>query len=230
MNMHQQAKIIVVVPSYNEGAVIGGVVRELKAMYEHVVVIDDGSTDQTREVAEREGATLLVHLINRGQGAALKTGIEYALQAGADIIVTYDSDGQHKPEDIQKLIRPIINGECEVTLGSRFIEKQTNDQVPALRRMLLRCAVVYTQLTTGLPLTDTHNGLRAFSKDAAKKIHFQQERMAHASEILEEIGRKKIPYREVPVNIFYSPYSIQKGQKFSDFVKILFKLIIYKIK
>jgi len=206
------------------------VVRELKAMYEHVVVIDDGSTDQTREVAEREGATLLVHLINRGQGAALKTGIEYALQAGADIIVTYDSDGQHKPEDIQKLIRPIINGECEVTLGSRFIEKQTNDQVPALRRMLLRCAVVYTQLTTGLPLTDTHNGLRAFSKDAAKKIHFQQERMAHASEILEEIGRKKIPYREVPVNIFYSPYSIQKGQKFSDFVKILFKLIIYKIK
>jgi glycosyltransferase involved in cell wall biosynthesis len=230
MNMHQQAKIIVVVPSYNEGAVIGGVVRELKAMYEHVVVIDDGSTDQTREVAEREGATLLVHLSNRGQGAALKTGIEYALQAGADIIVTYDSDGQHKPEDIQKLIRPIINGECEVTLGSRFIEKQTNDQVPALRRMLLRCAVVYTQLTTGLPLTDTHNGLRAFSKDAAKKIHFQQERMAHASEILEEIGRKKIPYREVPVNIFYSPYSIQKGQKFSDFVKILFKLIIYKIK
>lgn len=220
----------IIVPAYNEAKVIGAVLQELVSTGYTIVVVDDASSDATADVARSYPCTVIEHLINRGQGASLQTGIQYALKQGADIIVTYDADGQHRVEDIESLITPIRNTVCAVTLGSRFLEGSRSAQIPVIRRILLRLAVIYTNMTTGLTLTDTHNGLRAMSAAAAKKISISQDRMAHASEILEEISRKKLSYHEVPVTIKYTEYSIEKGQKFGDFVKILLKLVLHKLK
>lgn len=222
--------IFIVVPAFNEGKVIGSVIQELLLTGYQVIVVDDASRDDTAEVARSYHCTVIEHIINRGQGAALQTGIQYALEQGADFIVTYDADGQHRVEDIETLLDPVRKGQCDVTLGSRFLHSQGVDHVPVVRRVLLKLAIIYTNFTTGLTLTDTHNGLRAMSASAARKINISQDRMAHASEILEEISRKRISYREVPVTIRYTEYSLEKGQKFGDFVKILFKLIVHKLK
>lgn len=222
--------VVVVIPAFNESKVIRDVLRELSATGYRLIVVDDASEDGTAGVAREFTPDVLEHLINRGQGAALKTGIQYALQTGADIIVTYDADGQHQVGDIQNLLDPIQRGECQVTLGSRYLTELSQQKVPFTRKVLHRLAVLYTNISTGLRLTDTHNGLRAMTAQAARQIHFQQDRMAHASEILEEIARKHIPYREVPVTISYTEYSLAKGQHFGDFVKILFKIFVHKLK
>ncbi len=222
--------VAVVIPAFNEGKVIRDVLRELSTTGYRLIVVDDASEDGTAVVAREFTSDVLEHLINRGQGAALKTGIQYALQTGADIIVTYDADGQHRVEDIKSLVRPIEAGECEVTLGSRYLTELSTQRVPFMRKVLHRLAVAYTNVTTGLHLTDTHNGLRAFTAKAAQRIQFQQDRMAHASEILEEIARKHITFKEVPVTVRYTEYSLAKGQHVGDFVKILFKIFINKLK
>ncbi len=223
-------KVFVVIPAFNEERVIDQVLRDLQSTGYRVVVVDDASDDATVRIASKYTPDVLEHLINRGQGAALKTGITYALAEGAEIIVTYDADGQHRVEDITALVRPIEAGECEVTLGSRYLTELSTQRVPFTRKVLHRLAVAYTNLTTGLHLTDTHNGLRAFTATAAQRIQFQQDRMAHASEILDEIARKHIAFKEVPVNVYYTEYSLAKGQHVGDFVKILFKIFINKLK
>ena len=223
-------KVTVVIPAFNEEKVIGPVLADLQKTGYRIVVVDDASDDQTAAIARQCTPDVLIHLINRGQGAALKTGIQYALQQGADAIVTYDADGQHQVSDVEALLEPIRKGECEVTLGSRYLTNASEQHVPQFRKILHSLAVGFTNLSTGLKLTDTHNGLRAMTARAAKQIHFQQDRMAHASEILEEIGRKHISFREVPVTIYYTDYSLAKGQHFGDFVKILFKIFVQKLK
>ena len=146
------------------------------------------------------------------------------------MIVTYDADGQHQAGDVEALLAPILRGECEVTLGSRYLTELSQRHVPMVRKVLHRLAVGYTNLSTGLKLTDTHNGLRAMTASVATRIRMQQDRMAHASEILEEISRKNIAFREVPVTVHYTDYSLAKGQHFGDFVKILFKIFVQKLK
>ncbi len=223
-------KTFVVIPAFNEAQVIGAVLQKLQTTGHRIVVVDDASSDETSSIAKKFTPDVLEHLINRGQGAALKTGIQYALQEGAEIIVTYDADGQHQVEDIEKLIQPLVAGECQVTLGSRYLTELSRQKVPFMRKVLHRLAVIYTNISAGLQLTDTHNGLRAMTASAARKIQFNQDRMAHASEILEEIGRKHIPFKEVPVDVHYTDYSLAKGQHLGDFVKILFKIFIHKLK
>lgn len=218
----------VIIPALNEGGKIGDVVSQVREHIARVVVIDDGSSDNTGESAAHAGAELITHLINRGQGAALKTGIRYALEQGADIIVTFDADGQHAVTDILKLIEPIQGGMVEVTLGSRFLGQPAKN-IPTLRAFVLRLAVIFTRVASGLKVTDTHNGLRGFSRGAAKKITIRQDRMAHASEILDEIARHKLPYQEVPVSIEYTDYSKGKGQSSLAFGKILVKYILGKL-
>ncbi|MCX8147045.1 MAG: glycosyltransferase family 2 protein, partial [Candidatus Woesearchaeota archaeon] len=166
---------------------------------------------------------VLRHIINRGQGASLKTGIDYSLQKKADIIVTFDADGQHKPEEIKDLIRPIINKEADIVLGSRFLGKKSN--VPFMKKIVLKLGVVFTFLYSGIWLTDTHNGFRALSRKAAEKIEIRQDRMEHASEIIDEIRKKKLRYKEVPVTIMYSYYARQKGQSPLNSIKIAFRLV-----
>ena len=222
--------VFIIIPAFNEESVIGKVLEALQPAGYRLVVVDDASDDHTAKVAREHTPDVLEHLINRGQGAALKTGIQYALQQHAEVIVTYDADGQHQAGDVEALLAPILRGECEVTLGSRYLTELSQRHVPMVRKVLHRLAVGYTNLSTGLKLTDTHNGLRAMTASVATRIRMQQDRMAHASEILEEISRKNIAFREVPVTVHYTDYSLAKGQHFGDFVKILFKIFVQKLK
>lgn len=188
-----------------------------------LVVVDDGSSDDTyRRVAELP-VHLLRHAVNLGQGAALATGIAYALSQGAQIIVTFDSDGQHSPEDIPRLVAPVASGQADVALGSRFLTGGSS--VPWQRRIVLKAAIFFTVLTNRIRLTDAHNGLRAFSRSAASQIKITQNRMAHASEIISEIARLKLRYVEVPVEVRYTAYSRRKGQRAIDGLNILIELL-----
>ncbi len=201
----------IVIAAFNEAQKIGVVVRGLRREYPHVVVVDDGSSDQTGALAKEAGAVVLRHVFNRGQGAALRTGLDYALSKGAEYVVTFDGDGQHRAEDIPRLLEPLVKGECDVTLGSRFLGD--SNTVPWVRRHLLRAAVVVTRLTSGIRLSDCHNGLRAFSRRAIPQIEITMDGMAHASEILDKIARSNLKFCEVPVTIDYTAYSRRKGQR-----------------
>jgi len=221
-------KIFFVIPAYNEGKSIGRVVNELKkAGYNNIIVIDDGSKDNTYAEAKKRKAIVLKHIINRGQGAALRTGIDYALKNGADFIVTFDSDGQHRIEDLEAMLGPVVKGEVDVTLGSRFLKKT---DMPLSRKILLKGSILVQWVFYGVKLSDAHNGYRVLSRRAAEQIRIDSDRMEHASEIVEEIMKKKIKYKEVPVVIRYSGYSMKKGEaSFFGAIKILFKMVIRRI-
>lgn len=210
----------VVIPAYNEAPCIAKVAREVRAEFPNVVVVDDGSGDETYNEAKRAATFALRHVVNRGQGAALQTGISFALRNGARYVVTFDADGQHDPHDIVALLAPITAGECDVTLGSRFMGQQ-RPTMPFTRQLLLRLAVVFTRVVSGMRLTDTHNGLRAFSRRAAGAMDITLDGMAHASELLDQIKRAGLAYREVPVRIRYSDYSLAKGQTTGGAFRIL---------
>jgi len=228
MNKFTNKRIFFIIPALNEGKSIGRVVGELKrAGYNDVVVIDDGSQDNTCAEARKQGVVVLRHIINRGQGAALRTGMEYALAHGAEFIVHFDSDGQHRVEDLPTMLEPVINGEVDVAIGSRFIK---HTEVPLDRRILLKGSVIVQWIFYGIKLSDAHNGFRVLSRKAAEQIRIDSDRMEHASEILEEIVKKRIRYKEVPVTIRYTGYSMQKGHgSFKGALKIFLKMIIRRI-
>jgi glycosyltransferase involved in cell wall biosynthesis len=217
----------VICPAYNEAATIVCVVEELRRGGYSVVVVDDGSTDDTPHLASTVAATVVRHPVNLGQGAALKTGIEYALAQGADILITFDSDGQHRVSDIPRLMEALARDRAEVALGSRFLGQSYS--VPLARRLLLGAATLFTTMATGLRLTDTHNGLRAFTRRGAATLRLRQNRMAHASEILTDIARNGLRYVEVPVTVDYTAYSLAKGQRAGDFMMILLDLFAQRL-
>jgi len=220
-------KIFVIIPAFNEGKEIIKVIKGLKKEgYSNIVIVDDNSKDNTYNKVKKEKVHLLKHNINRGQGAALKTGIDYSLHNHADIIVTFDADGQHNPKEIKKLVDPIIKGKVDVVLGSRFLGKS---KVPFMKKITLKGGVLFTWLFSGIKLTDTHNGFRALSKRAAEQIEIKQDRMEHASEIIDEIAKKNIKYKEVPVTIVYTDYSQSKGQSVLNSINIAAKLILRKL-
>lgn len=220
-------KVFVVIPAYNEEKVIAEVISRVKSCVSNVVVVDDGSKDKTAEAASFAGAEVLIHPLNRGQGAAIQTGIDYSLFMGADIVATFDADGQHEVDDVKVMIDLVARGEVDVALGSRFARK--DNKIPLSKNFILRFATFITQIYTGLKVTDTHNGLRVFSAQAAKKINLYQDGMAHASEILEQIGKYNLKYSEVPVKINYTEYSKNKGQKISNSFQIIIDLILSRL-
>jgi len=218
----------VICPAFNEAAAVGRVVCELRGCGYRVVVIDDGSADATPDIAAAVGATVIRHPINLGQGAALKTGIDYAIAEGAETIITFDADGQHRVGDIAHLLAALDDQQADFALGSRFLEK-SRTTIPPLRALLLKAATLFTVLTTGLRLTDTHNGLRALTRRGAAALQLRQNRMAHASEILADIARSRLCYVEVPVTVDYSEYSMRKGQRAGDFLMVLVDLFAQRL-
>jgi glycosyltransferase involved in cell wall biosynthesis len=221
-------KIYIVIAAYNEEKSIGKVISGLKkGGYTNIIVVDDGSKDNTYSVLNKLGVHALRHVVNRGQGAALKTGIDYALHKGADIIVTFDADGQHRVEDIEAMVNPVKKGEVEVTLGSRFLKKTS---LPWFRKLTLKMAIFVVWFFYGVKMTDAHNGFRALSRNAAQKISITSDKMEHASQIVEEIHRKKLSYKEIPVTIIYSDYSIKHGQgNFLQGLRVLAKMLFRKL-
>ena len=214
----------VVVPAYNEGSVVAEVVRELRTAFATVICVDDGSRDDTARLAADAGAKLVRHPINLGQGAALRTGIEFALLDSATrYIVTFDADGQHLVSDARDMVEVLRGGDVDVLLGSRFLQPLSD--IPAGRRLLLRSALAYTNVTTGVRLTDVHNGLRAMTAEAARGLDFSLPGMAHASELTRLIGRRGLRYAEHPVTIRYTAYSRSKGQPAINSINILFDLV-----
>jgi glycosyltransferase involved in cell wall biosynthesis len=209
----------VVVPAYNEADVIAGVISRVRVHGYRIVCVDDGSSDDIANVAAACGSDVLVHPFNLGQGAALQTGIEYALLQDADHVCTLDADGQHDADDLPRLLAALDEHGADFAVGSRFLGNAVD--MPAGRRALLRAATLFTRLTTGLPLTDTHNGIRAMTRRAAELIQLRQERMAHASEILMQIRKCGLAMIEVPVTVSYTAYSLRKGQTFSSALRVL---------
>jgi polyprenyl-phospho-N-acetylgalactosaminyl synthase len=219
--------ILVVVAAFNEACVIGRVIADLRETYPNVVVVDDGSSDATAACAVAAGAVVLRHPVNLGQGAALQTGIIYALARRAAFVATFDADGQHSSADIARMVRALTEHNAEVALGSRFLGNAVGMSLS--RRITLRSAVLFTRLTTGLRVTDAHNGLRLFTRAAALKIRITQNRMAHASEISDQIVRHQLKYIEVPVTITYTDHSRVKGQTLLGAADIIGELVLGKL-
>jgi len=225
--MPEPSDIWIVVAAYNEATVIGEVIAGLRRNYPHVVLVDDGSTDATGRLAAAAGATVITHPINLGQGAALQTAIDYALMRGAPFIGTFDADGQHRPDDVATLVDALIAHGADFALGSRFRGEAPN--LPPMRRLLLKAAAVFTRLTTGLAVSDAHNGLRAMTRRGAQALRLRQNRMAHASEILDQIAASGLKYVETPVTIAYTEYSLGKGQTLGDAINILIDLFARRL-
>lgn len=199
-------------------------VKNARLVFPNIVCVDDGSSDASAAEAEAGGAVVVRHPINLGQGAALRTGLDFALQdPSAAYFVTFDSDGQHRVEDAVAMVERLDREPLDVVVGSRFLDGRTKPGL--LKKIVLKMAIIFENITTGVKLTDAHNGLRAFNRHAATEIAIQQNRMAHASEIVAEIGRRKLRYAEQPVHVVYTEYSRSKGQSIWNSVNILSDLL-----
>ncbi|WP_418606709.1 glycosyltransferase family 2 protein [Georgenia sp. SUBG003] len=213
-----------VIPLYNEAAVIGDVVTGARKRFPNVVCVDDGSADASAAVAERAGAMVVRHPFNLGQGAALQTGMRYVLeQTDANFIVTFDADGQHQVDDAEAMVSLARRDDLAIVFGSRFLDERTRPGWA--KRLVLRTAVWVTNQSTGLRLTDAHNGLRVIRRDAASSLDLRQNRMAHATEIVLNLGRTRLPWAEYPVHVLYTDYSRGKGQSLLNSVNILVDLV-----
>jgi glycosyltransferase involved in cell wall biosynthesis len=209
---------------YNEGSVIGSVVSELRRSFPFVVCVDDGSADNSVEAARAAGAIVVTHPINLGQGASLQTGFDFALRdPHMAEIVTFDADGQHQVEDAEGMVRKLHEENLDVVIGSRFLDDRT--ELGGLRRLVLRTAAAYTRATTGMALTDAHNGLRVIGRDLLSRVRLTQNRMAHASELVDQIADSKAKWAEYPTHIVYTDYSQGKGQSLLNSVNILVEIL-----
>ncbi len=218
-------EVALVVPIYNEGPVIAKVLNEAKTIFPHIICVDDGSIDDSAALARAAGATVLTHAINLGQGAALQTGITYYLRAtDLPYVATFDADGQHQTEDVVSMWKRATTDQLDIIFGSRFLsEKQ---EMGAAKRIVLKTAAWATARTTRMKLTDAHNGLRLLSRRAAGTLNLKQNRMAHASEIVAQLGKSGLPWAEMPVHIRYTDYSKAKGQSLWNSINIVMDLVM----
>lgn len=194
--------ITAILPAFNEEVSVGSVVLHARQHADRVIVIDDGSTDRTAEMAELAGAEVVRHPSNKGKGAALKTGFEAALKNGAKVIVTMDSDGQHDPEEIPKLAAPILAGEADVVNGSRYMNGNRKS-TPFYRRIGQNVLDSATNLNSGLHITDTQSGFRAFGVRTLPSFRFGQNGMAIESEMLMDAANAGFMIKEVEIGVRY---------------------------
>ena len=220
-------KRIIVIPAYNEEKTIGDTVRGALQVADRVLVVDDGSTDRTSEIASAAGATVVRHAVNRGLGGALGTGIEGALRLGADLIATMDADGQHRPEDAKRAMDRVAEGDVDFVIGSRMLEKKGN--MPARRRLAQFLGNALTYVLFRKWVTDSQSGLRGMSRHAAERIRLRSSRMEVSSEFVKEIVDKRLRLAEIPIEAIYTAYSLSKGQNFAVGVQTAFKLILRRL-
>jgi glycosyltransferase involved in cell wall biosynthesis len=215
----------VVIPLFNEESVIGDVITQVRTAFGQVVCVDDGSSDRSADLAAKAGAKVVHHQLNLGQGAALQTGFDYVLaDPWMKFVVTFDADGQHQIADALGMVDRLRAGEADVVFGSRFLDERSKPSFA--KNMVLRAAVGYTNMTTHTRLTDAHNGLRALRRPVVEQLDITQNRMAHASELVAQIGALKVSYVEHPVHILYTDYSKAKGQSLWNSINILADLIL----
>jgi glycosyltransferase involved in cell wall biosynthesis len=219
-------KIFVVLPAYNEEKTIANVMEDLMKMGFEVVVVDDGSQDNTYNIAsniiqENNHGFICKHLLNRGLGAALRTGIEASLMEDPDVIVTFDADGQHDPQDILNVSKPIINGDADVVVGKRNFR-----EMPLSKKLGNQIMNLITLIFYGIKVNDSQSGLRAFNRKAADSIMINARDYGVSSEIVGEVKRHNLKFKEVTIKTIYTEYSMTKGTNLSEGLKILTKLIM----
>lgn len=219
--------VAVIIPVYNEAEVIGDVLKNVSKHFKYVICIDDGSRDNSAQEIQASKALLVRHPINMGQGAALQTGIEFARQLPVEYFVTFDADGQHRVSDALVMVEQLRSGDCDIVLGSRFLGQTVG--IKKSKERVLKMAIRFSNTISGVKLTDTHNGLRAFNRKVAERMQITMPDMTHASEILEIISKNKFTYREIPVTIEYTDYSRAKGQSLINAINIAFDTILRKI-
>lgn len=220
--------IFVVVPAYNESPVIRQTVEKLLLKKYSVVVVDDASSDNTKKELQGLPVFYARHLSNLGQGAAVRTGIELALKKNAAYIVTFDADGQHDVDDIEKMAGCLMGNKLDIVFGSRFVDGASTN-APALRKLVLRTARFINYLASGILLTDANNGLRLMTRDTALKMKITENRSSHNAQVQNLVHQHKLRYAEYPVNISYSDYSRKKGVQNISSIRILYDLILFKI-
>lgn len=226
----KNSDVYIIVPVYNEAKVISGVIDNLAKHFSNIVCVNDGSKDSSAKIiAARKDVILVSHFTNLGQGAAIQTGLEFALQdKNAKYFVTFDSDGQHQIEDVMTMLNYIRgHKDVDIILGSRFLG--TAQDISKSKKLLLKAATRFTNSSTGLNLTDAHNGLRVLSRKAAETIKITMPDMAHASEIIEQIASSKLNYKELPMTVTYTEYSKAKGQSAVNAINIAFDMMIQKV-
>jgi len=221
-------KLAILIPAYNEEKTLEQVIRTLPKKFpgvtkKEIIIVNDGSIDKTATIAHKNGVTVISHWMNRGLGGALGTGFAYAKREGFDCLVTFDADGQHDPEDIGPVIKPIVKNKADVVIGSRFLTKRGH--MPWYRRIGIFGFNIITYILFWVWTTDSQSGLRAFSKQALKKIEIRSNKMEVSSEFFNEIQRHNFLLVEVPIKSIYTQYSLSKGQKNSNAFRILAKLI-----
>ncbi len=221
-----RAGVWIIIPAYNEGTMIGQVVGELLSEGWQVAVIDDGSSDDTTAVANGAGAVVITHATNRGQGAALQTGFDFARAEKARVVVTLDADGQHCASDVPVLVDALDKEGVDIILGSRFLGKVEGAGIG--RRIFLRLATGLSNRLAGLRLTDAHCGIRAIRATVLKDLKITSDGMAHASQILVAIAEQNLSWREVPVTVRYSSYSRGKGQSAANALQILIDYFFHR--
>ena len=217
---------VVIVPAYNEERTVGGVVRSLAPFADRVIVVDDGSSDRTAAIAAAAGAEVVSHLMNRGLGAAIGTGIAAAVASGAEVIATFDADGQHRAEDLPRLVAQLEDGRADVAIGCRTLERSG---MPSSRRIANWIGNALTAALFGVWVADSQSGLRAFTRAAAAQLDITTDRMEVSSEIVREIGRRGWRLAEVPIRALYTDYSLSKGQGFVVGLKTAGRLVVKRV-
>jgi glycosyltransferase involved in cell wall biosynthesis len=212
----------IVIPAFHEASVISDVVSDVRAVFDNVVCVDDGSRDDTAEKAWQAGAYVVRHPVNLGQGAAIQTGVEFARsQPGAGVFVTFDADGQHRVQDVIRMIDRLSGEDLDIVVGTRFAGTVAKN-MPPLKRLALPVIAKLSRTSRKLGLTDAHNGLRVFNRTVADGLNLTMNGMAHASEIVVLIIENGWRVAEEPVEILYTDYSMSKGQPLVNGVNIIF--------
>ena len=219
---------LIIIPAYNESIMIGNVInsipKKIKGIAKlDILVVDDGSIDRTYDIAKSKGIKVLKHVINRGLGGALATAFEFAKLQKYDFMVTFDADGQHDSRDINKILRPLVDREADVVIGSRMLFANS---MPFLRKVINRISNIITYVLFNVWSTDSQSGLRGFSLFALRKIRIRTQRMEVSSEIFKEISRNRLQMKEVPTHSIYTNYSLTKGQRISNAPNVFWKLLL----
>ncbi len=219
--------IIAIIPAYNEAEKIGQVVNDVEKYVNHIIIVDDGSKDNTKQAIKGKKTIILRHICNLGQGAAFQTGFEKAKELKADIVITYDADGQFNAAEIPQMVSQLLESKVDIALGSRFLGKTIG--LPFMKLITLKIGIIFTSIFSGLKLTDTHNGFRAFNKNTLDKITIKHNRMAHSSEIIDQIKKHHLKFIEVPVTVSYDEYSKRKGQSPFNAFNIFLDLVTKRL-
>jgi len=200
MSTENRKRVIACIPAYNEEKTIAKIILLAQKFVDRVVVVDDGSEDLTGEIARRLGAFVVRHDVRKGYGAAIQTCFKTARELGADIMVTLDADGQHDPEEIPKLIKPILNNDADIVIGSRFLDSKSVNEVPFYRRLGIKTITFLTRKATGnQKLSDAQSGFRAYSRRALEELEIGETGMSVSTEILLKAAEKKLSIVEVPI-------------------------------